>query len=159
VRALVHVLLEEELDVWMVVFLMDEADVERILADEHTSIGTDGAPPGTGGKPHPRTFGAFPRVLGRYVRERGLLTLEEAVRRMTSLAADTFGIADRGRLVAGAVADLVVFDPMTVAGDANYEDPVHAPRGVRTVLQGGTPAVVDGRFVGGRHGERLRPSL
>ncbi len=157
VRALVHVLLEEELEAWMVVFLMDEGDVERILADPHTSIGTDGAPPGTGGKPHPRTFGTFPRMLGRYVRERGLLTLEEAIRRMTSLAADTFGIADRGRVVAGAVADLVVFDPLTVADDPDYRDPVRAPRGVRMVLQGGALAVAGGAFVGGRHGRRLRP--
>jgi N-acyl-D-aspartate/D-glutamate deacylase len=159
VRALVHVLLEEELEVWMVAFLMDEGDVERILADPHTSIGTDGAPPRTGGRPHPRTFGTFPRILGRYVRERGLLSLPEAIRRMTSLAADTFGIADRGRVVAGGVADLVVFDPRTVAGDADYLDPVRPPRGVRAVLQGGEMVVADGRFVGGRHGRRLRPVL
>lgn len=159
VRALVHVLLEEELDAWMIVFMMDEGDVERILADPHTSIGTDGAAPGTGGKPHPRTFGTFPRVLGRYVRGRGVLTLEEAVRRMTSLAADTFGIADRGRVVAGMVADLVVFDPRTVADDHDYRDPVRAPHGVRMVLQGGAVVVADGRFAGGRYGRRLRPTL
>jgi N-acyl-D-aspartate/D-glutamate deacylase len=96
-------------------------------------------------------------MLGRYVRERGLLSLAEAIRRMTSLAADTFGIADRGRVVAGAVADLVVFDPLTVGDDADYLDPVRRPHGVRAVLQGGALVVTDGRFVGGRHGRRLRP--
>ena len=158
VRALVHVLLEEKLNAWMVVFMMDENDVERILSDSFTSIGTDGSPAGTGGKPHPRTFGTFPRVLGRYVRERRVLTLEEAVRRMTSLAADTFGIADRGTIVAGAVADIVVFDAQTVADDCDYLDSIRSPRGIRMVLQGGSIVVDDARFIGGRHGKRLRPA-
>ena len=157
VSALVHILVEQELNAWMVVFMMDENDVERILSDPFTSIGTDGAPAGTGGNPHPRTFGTFPRILGRYVRERGVLPLEEAIRRMTSLAADTFGIGGRGRIVAGAVADIVVFDASIVADDCNYLDSVRAPLGIRTVLQGGNVVVADGRFTGGRHGSRLRP--
>ena len=157
VRALVHILIEEELNVWMVVFMMHEDDVERILADPSTSIGTDGAPPGSGGQPHPRTFGTFPRILGRYVRERRVLTLEEAVRRMTSLAADTFGIPMRGRIVAGTVADIVVFDPDTVADDCDYRDSVRKPHGIRLVLQAGTVVVDEGRFIGGRYGTRLRP--
>lgn len=159
VRALIYILLEEQLNAWMVAFLMDENDVERILADPSTSIGTDGAPPGTGGQPHPRTFGTFPRILGRYVRERRVLSLEEAVRRMTSLAADTFGIPMRGRIVSGAVADIVVFDPRTVADRCDYLDSVRTPEGIRMVLQGGTVVVEDGRFIGGRHGSRLRPVL
>jgi len=157
VHALVHVLLEEELNAWMVAFMMDEEDVERILADPVTSIGTDGAPPGTGGQPHPRTFGTFPRILGRYVRDRTVLTLEQAIRRMTSLAADTFGIPSRGRVVAGAVADIVVFDRGTVSDHCDYIDSVRPPDGIRTVLQGGTVVVADGKFIGGRHGTRLRP--
>lgn len=157
VRALVHVLLEEDLNAWMVAFMMDEGDIERILVDPFTSIGTDGAPAGSGGKPHPRTFGTFPRILSRYVRERRVLTLAEAIRRMTSLAADTFGIAGRGRIVAGAAADVVVFDPQTVADDCNYLDSVRMPRGMRLVLQAGTVVVRDGRCIGGRHGARLRP--
>jgi len=115
VEALVRVLLEEELAASMVAFMMDEPDIERILADPHTSIGTDGLPPGLGGKPHPRTFGTFPRVLGEYVRASGVLALSEAIRRMTSLAADTFGLAGRGRIAAGCAADLVLFDAQTVA--------------------------------------------
>lgn len=157
VRTLIHVLLEEELNAWMVVFMMDEPDIERILSDSFTSIGTDGSPAGTKGNPHPRTFGTFPRILGRYVRERRVLTLAEAIRRMTSLAADTFGIGGRGRLVAGAAADIVVFDARIVADDCDYRDPVRSPRGIRTVLQGGTVVVEDGRYIGGRYGKRLRP--
>ncbi len=157
VRALIYVLLEEELNAWMVVFLMDEPDIERILSDSFTSIGTDGSPAGTTGKPHPRTFGTFPRILGHYVRERRVLTLAEAIRRMTSLAADTFGISGRGRVVAGAAADIVVLDPLTVGDDCDYRDPVRSPRGIRTVLQGGAVVVEDGRYIGGRYGKRLLP--
>jgi N-acyl-D-amino-acid deacylase len=159
VHALVHVLLEEDLQAGMVVFMMDESDVERILKDPYTSIGTDGSPPGSGGNPHPRTFGTFPRLLGRYVRERNILSLEEAIRRMTSLAAETFGIPERGRIAAGAVADLVVFDAATVTDDLDYRDSVRAPHGIRTVVQAGSIVVADGRFVGGRYGARLRPVL
>ena len=157
VRALIHVLLEQELNAWMVVFMMDEPDIERILSDSFTSIGTDGSPAGTGGKPHPRTFGTFPRILGQYVRERRVLTLAEAIRRMTSLAADTFGIAGRGRIVPGAAADIVVFDALAVSDDCDYLDPIRSPRGIRTVLQSGTVVVRDGRYIGGRYGKRLRP--
>ena len=89
-----------------------------------TAIGSDGLPPGTGGRPHPRTFATFPRVLGRYVRESGLLTLEEAIRRATSLPARIFGLRDRGRIERGAAADLVTFDPSTIADHATYDDPV-----------------------------------
>lgn len=157
VGALVHVLLEEELAASMVLFLMDEPDIERILADPHTSIGTDGLPPGLGGKPHPRTFGTFPRVLGEYVRTRGVLSAAEAIRRMTSLAADTFGIAGRGRIAAGCAADLVLFDQHKVADQLDYRDPVRAPLGIRMVLQAGRIVCEDGRYLGGRAGTRLTP--
>lgn len=158
VDALVRVLLEEELVASMVVFMMDEPDIERILADPHTSIGTDGVPPGIGGKPHPRTFGTFPRVLGEYVRARGVLALPEAIRRMTSLAADTFGIPGRGRIAAGYAADLVLFDAGTIADDLDYRDPVRMPKGIHLVLQAGRVVCEGGRYLGGRAGTRLTPS-
>jgi N-acyl-D-amino-acid deacylase len=158
VEALVRVLLEEELAASMVVFMMDEPDIERILADPHTSIGTDGVPPGLGGKPHPRTFGTFPRVLGEYVRARGVLALPEAIRRMTSLAADTFGLEGRGRIAEGFAADLVLFDAGTVADDLDYRDPVRMPKGIRMVLQAGRVVCEDGRYLGGRAGTRLTPA-
>ena len=100
-------------------FIMDEADVRRILAWPGVMIGSDSIP--ADAHPHPRVWGAFPRVLGRYSRELGLLSLEEAVRRMTSLPAERFGLVDRGMLQTGAYADVVVFDPMTVADRATYE--------------------------------------
>ncbi len=157
VGAVVHVLLEEGGNAAMILFLMDEDDIERILADPHTSIGTDGAPPGLGGKPHPRTFGTFPRILGEYVRERGVLPLAGAIRRMTSLAADTFGLVGRGRIAEGCAADLVVFDPRTIGDDLDYQDPVRPPHGIRFVVQSGTIVCEDGGYRGGRFGSRLTP--
>jgi dihydroorotase/N-acyl-D-amino-acid deacylase len=111
-----------------------------------------------GGKPHPRTFGTFPRVLGEYVRERGLLSLPEAIRRMTSLAAETFAIGDRGRIAEGFAADLVLFDAANVADDLDYRDPVRPPKGIRFVMQAGRIVCENGRYVGGRHGVRLTPA-
>jgi len=158
VDALVRVLLEEDAAVSMTLFLMDEADIERILADPHTAIGTDGLPPGLGGKPHPRTFGTFPRVLGEYVRERGVLPLAEAIRRMTSLAADTFGLAGRGRIAAGCAADVVAFDPQTVADQLDYRDPDRPPKGIGFVMQSGGIVCENGRYLGPRRGVRLTPA-
>ncbi|HZO93212.1 MAG TPA: D-aminoacylase [Candidatus Baltobacteraceae bacterium] len=157
VDALIHVLLEESGSASMILFLMDEDDIERVLADPHTSIGTDGVPPGLGGKPHPRTFGTFPRVLGEYVRERNVLQPAEAIRRMTSLAADTFGLAGRGRIAEACAADLVVFDPRTISDDLDYHDPVRPPRGIRFVIQSGAIVCDGGRYLGGRYGARLTP--
>jgi N-acyl-D-amino-acid deacylase len=156
--ALVHVLVEERLRVSMVRFAMTEADVETVLAHPQTMIGSDGLPPGVGGRPHPRLFGTFPRVLGRYVRERGVLSLPEAIARMTSLPADGFGLAGRGRIAPGQVADLVLLDAGTVAEGGDYRDPVHPPVGIGTVIQGGHLVVGDGRWLGVRRGRRLMPA-
>ena len=100
-------------------FMMDEADVQRIMAYPHSMIGSDGLAHDE--HPHPRLWGTFPRVLGRYVRELGLLTLEDAVHRMTGLAATQFRLVDRGVLRPGAFADIVVFDAATVADRATFE--------------------------------------
>ncbi len=120
-------------------FIIDEADVETNLAHADMMVGSDGIPD-LRGKPHPRLFGTFPRVLGRYVRERGVLPLPEAVRRMTSLAADTFGILERGRIREGQRADLVLFDPGTVLDGATYDEPKTEPHGIRAVLVNGAVA-------------------
>lgn len=154
--ALVKVLREEQLKATMVVHFMHEDDVRTALAHPLTAIGSDGLPPGTGGKPHPRTYGTFPRVLGHYAREEGLMTIEEAVRRMTQLPAEIFGIADRGVIRKGAVADLVTFDPKSVIDTATYQDPVNRPRGIDSVFQEGTPVVRRGKWQGTRRGRRLR---
>lgn len=137
--------------------VMDEGDVERILRHPFTAIGSDGrlVRPGDG-HPHPRWYGTFPRVLGRYVRERGVLPLEEAVRKMTSLPADRLGLSDRGRIRSGAVADLVVFDPAVVADRATFEAPHQYPVGIPYVLVNGVAVVDDGAMTAARPGQVLR---
>lgn len=123
---------------------MDEADVERVMRHPLAMFETDGDLITLGkGYPHPRSLGSFPRVLGRYVRERRVLTLEQAVHKMTAQAADWWGQTDRGRLAVGARADVVIFDPDRVADRASYTDPHHFPDGIRDVLVNGAP-VIDG---------------
>lgn len=155
--ALVEVLRSERLRVSMVAFTMNEDDLVEGLADPYTAIGSDGLPPGVGGKPHPRLFGTFPRVLGRYCREQGVLDLPTAVHRMTGLPASIFALRDRGVVRPGAVADLVVFDADRVADVCDYRDPVHPPTGIVRVVQAGRTVVTGGRWLGVRRGRRLRP--
>lgn len=152
---LVKVLREEQLKATMIVHFMHEDDVQTALAHPLTAIGSDGLPPGTGGKPHPRTYGTFPRILGHYSRNENLMTLEEGVRRMTQLPAEIFGIADRGVIRRGAVADFVTFDPTTIIDTATYQDPISQPRGIDSVFQEGIPVVRHGKWQGTRRGRRL----
>ncbi|WP_066949329.1 N-acyl-D-amino-acid deacylase family protein [Microtetraspora fusca] len=154
---LVHLLLTEHLRISMVIHSMCESDLRTALVHPQTMIGSDGLPPGARGLPHPRQFGTFPRVLSRYVRETGLLTLEDAVRRMTSLPAAAFGLVDRGSVRPGMVADLVAFDPATVQDTATYTDPIRSPEGIAWVMLAGRVVARDGRYLGGRHGMRLVP--
>jgi N-acyl-D-amino-acid deacylase len=116
-------------------------------------IGSDGLP--TGGKPHPRLYGTFPRVLGRYVRDEGLLSIEEAVRRMTSLPAKKFRLAERGVLREGAWADVAVFDPDVVADQATYAEPRRYPSGMPYVLVNGTVEIDGGVPAGAGAGQVL----
>jgi N-acyl-D-aspartate/D-glutamate deacylase len=109
-----------------------------------------------GGKPHPRTYGTFPRVLAKYVREERLLSLEEAVKKMTSLPAGRVGISDRGALREGLFADIVVFDPATIRDKATFDDPHQYPEGIEYVIVNGVPAVENGRLTGARAGRVLR---
>lgn len=136
-------------------FIIDENDVETNLAHHDMMVGSDGIPD-LRGRPHPRLFGTFPRVLGHYVRERGILSLEEAVRRMTSLAAATFGLDNRGRIEPGCWADLVLFDPATVKDGATYDEPKTPPVGIRLVLVNGQVACDDGVPTGAGSGKMLR---
>jgi N-acyl-D-aspartate/D-glutamate deacylase len=136
---------------------MDEADVIRILKHPISMIETDGDPVSYGdGFPHPRSYGAFPRVLARYVRELGVLTLEEAIRKMTSLAADQYNQTERGRIVAGAFADLVVFDADTVNDEATYTDPHRYPSGIQHVMVNGQFVIRSGALTGERPGMWIR---
>jgi len=109
-----------------------------------------------GGNPHPRVYGAFPRVLGKYVREENLLTLEEAVRKMTSLPARSMGLDSKGVVRPGMDADLVVFDPELVASPATYEDPTQHPQGIFHVLVNGEFVVRDATTTGRTPGRALR---
>jgi N-acyl-D-amino-acid deacylase len=129
---------------------MREDDVQRVLSYPHTMIGSDGLPHDQ--HPHPRLWGAFPRVLGHYVREQKLFTLAEGIRRMTTLSADQFGLKQRGRLAVGCAADLVVFDPETIADAASFAQPKQAARGIRWVFVNGKAALAEGQPSGRRAG-------
>jgi N-acyl-D-amino-acid deacylase len=137
-----------------VYFSMDEADVRRILAFEHTMIGSDGLPHDS--HPHPRLWGSFPRVLGHYARDEGLFTMQEAVRRMTSLPAAKFGLANRGCLRAGAYADITVFDPGTIIDRASFAEPKTPAAGIDLVVVNGHVVWQDGAPTGARPGRALR---
>jgi len=140
--AIPKLLNDEDQAVVAVMFIMDEADVRRVLQHPQCMIGSDGIPSPTG-KPHPRLYGTFPRVLQRYVREEGILSLEEAVRKMTSLPAQTFKLEGRGVLKEGAWADIVVFDPETITETSTYEDPRQYPTGISHVIVNGEIVVED----------------
>ena len=116
-------------------FQMSEEDVERVIAHPLTMIGSDGLPHDR--HPHPRLWGAFPRVFARYWRERRLFTLEQAVHKMSGMTARNFRIADRGLLKVGAMADVVVFDPLRITDTATYDHPVSASLGITTVFVNG----------------------
>jgi N-acyl-D-aspartate/D-glutamate deacylase len=125
------------------------------------SIGSDGSAfaiegPLRRGNPHPRNFGTFPRVLGVYVRERHLLSLEDAVRKMTSLNAAKLGLTDRGLLRPGMYADITLFDAQTVVDRATYEDPFQYNAGIAYVLVNGQVVLDQGEHTGARPGRVLR---
>ena len=136
-----------------VYFMMDEEDVQRIMAYPHSMIGSDGLPHDE--HPHPRLWGTFPRVLGRYVRELGLLTLEGAVHKMTGLTAVQFGLADRGELKPGFFADIMIFDPQNVADRATFEAPKEPSAGIELVMVAGDVVYRDGRPTAARPGRML----
>jgi N-acyl-D-amino-acid deacylase len=159
--ALYKLLLEEEGAAGMVIFAMQEEDVRRIMKHPLHMVGTDASSvastgPFAMGKPHPRHFGTYPRILGRYVREHGVLRLEEAVRKMTSFPAQRFGILDRGLLRPGMWADITIFDPETVIDHATYQDPHQLPDGIPYVIVNGVVAVDKGRCTGALAGRVLR---
>lgn len=132
-------------------FMMDEGDVQRILAFDETMIGSDGIP--LGERPHPRLWGTFPRVLGHYSRDLGLFPLETAVWKMTGLTARHFGLTGRGTLAPGQCADVVVFDPATVSDTATFDQPVQAASGIHTVIVNGAITWRGGRATGARAGQ------
>ncbi len=154
-------LIEEDGQVGMVKFGMSEDNLRRVLTHPLVVIGSDGnavAPYGqlSKSKTHPRFYGTFPRVLGRYVREEKLMSLSEAVRKMTSLTADKFGLTGRGRINEGCYADIVVFDPVTVIDRATYQDPHLYPDGIEYVIINGRTVIKNGEHTGELPGRILR---
>ena len=140
---------------------MSEADVRAIAADPSALVGSDGpcvAPYGiTGqGKPHPRLYGTFPRLIGHYARDLGLLTLPQAIAKMTGGAAAALGLADRGLLAEGQAADVVVFDPATIIDRSTYDDPHQYPAGIGTVIVNGMVVIDGGEHTGALPGRLLR---
>jgi N-acyl-D-aspartate/D-glutamate deacylase len=144
-----------------VYFSMREEDMRYALALPWTTIGSDGsavAPDGILARshPHPRWYGTFPRVLGRYVREHKTLTLPEALRKMTSLPASRLGLTDRGTIAVGKKADLVVFDASTIIDRADFARPHQLAEGVRHLVVNGRIVLLDGTHTGEKPGRVLR---
>jgi len=142
-------------------FIIDEDDLRLAMRQPWVSIGSDGSALATSGPlrngvPHPRNFGTFPRVLGRYVRDEHVLSLEEAVHKMSGLTAAQMHIGDRGLIREGLAADLVLFDPDTVADKATFEDPFQYPVGITTVIVNGRVVLDNGRHTGQRPGVVIR---
>lgn len=155
-------LIDDRLDVQIVLECMDEADIETILAVPWIAVCTDAQGRRLGhtildaGRPHPRTYGSTARVLGRYVRERGTVTLETAIAKLTSVPAERLGLSDRGVLREGSAADLVVFNPAVVADTATYLEPARHPTGIEHVIVNGRVAIRAGVETGERAGRLLR---
>src|SRR5947208_738813 len=135
-------------------WMMDEADVRRVLAFEHTMIGSDGLPHDV--HPHPRLWGTFPRVLGHYCREVGLFSLEEAVSKMTGLSAARFGLTGRGVIRAGAYADRCVLDANSIIDRASFAEPTLPAAGIEHAFVNGRPVWSEGKPTGERPGRALR---
>ncbi len=141
----------------VVYHVLDEADVQRIMRHPTTMIASDGRLNRLGdGHPHPRAYGTFPRVLGRYARDLGVLSLEQAVHKMTLMPAQRLRLADRGRVAEGAAADLVVFDAATVADRGTFEAPHQWPQGIRWVVVNGVVTLGPDGLTGERAGRALR---
>lgn len=144
-----------------VYFIMSEDDVKLAMKQPWVAVGSDGSAlsiegPLRSGVPHPRNFGTFPRVLGKYVRDEKVIPLEEAIRKMTSLPAATLNLPDRGTIAAGKWADLVLFDPATVEDKATFENPFQYPVGIDTVIVNGKVVLDEGTHTGTRSGQILR---
>lgn len=158
---LFRVLIEERLRVGAIFFSMNEDNLKRFLSLPYTMIGSDSSARCTGGqthkgKPHPRGFGSFPRFLGRYVRDEGLMTMSEAIHKITMLPAKTFGIIYRGLIREDAFADIVIFDPDKVIDRATFDEPFLKPEGIHYVIVNGLLAVMEGEITGRKSGRILK---
>ena len=151
-------LLEVKGDAAMVVFTMDEEDVKTVISHPLSSIISDSwaTTPTAGGKPHPRAYGTFPRVIRKYVREEKLLSLEEAIRKMTSLPAGKIRLQDRGLIKEGFWADIVIFNPDKIRDKATYRNPHQYPEGIKYVIVNGQIVVESGKLTGRKPGKVIK---
>ena len=160
VEALFDLILADRARTSAIYFSMSEADIEYAMRQPWVSVGIDAgarrADSTVVEHPHPRAYGSFPRILCRYVRERHVITLEDAVRKFTALPAARVGLADRGVIKAGMYADLTIFDPATVCDRATFVQPVQTSVGIQHVIVNGVPVVRDARITGQRSGRALR---
>jgi len=148
-------ILGEEPGATVVLHTMNEDDVRAVMRHPSTMIGSDGLPT-LEGKPHPRLYGTFARVLGHYARDLGVLSLPDAVYRMTGFSAAKFGLRERGVIAPGNFADLVVFDPARIIDRGTFEAPNQAPDGIHAVLVNGQAVALDGKPTDARPGRTLR---
>lgn len=159
VDALCDLLISENTSPMAIYFVMSEANVEMAMKEPWLGFGSDGVAVNPGmafmGQPHPRFYGTFPRVLAVYVRERHVLTLPDAIRKMTSLAAQIAGLSDRGLLRPGMAADIAIFDPKTVRDKATFEDPAEYPVGIPYVIVNGVVVIDKGEHTGAKPGRVL----
>lgn len=140
----------------MIYHVMHEDDVNRIMQHPKTMIASDGklSQPGEN-HPHPRSYGTFPRVLGTYVREKNVISLSEAIKKMTSMPADLLGLKDRGKIMEGCIADLVIFDPEKITDKASFEEPHQYPQGIETVIINGKVSLENNKLTGATPGKLI----
>ncbi len=160
-ETIIDLVVEDDSRVGAIYFVMSDENVRRQIALPWMSFASDSASLAPEGaflrsNPHPRAYGTFARLLGRYVRDEGLIPLEEAVRRLTSLPASNLRLRGRGRLAPGYAADVVVFDPATIQDHATYAEPHRYATGVHHVLVNGVPVIRDGEHTGATPGQVVR---
>ncbi len=160
-ETIMDLVIEDGSRVWVIYFLMSENNVRRQIALPWMAFNSDAeamAPEGVflQANPHPRAYGTFARLLGKYVRDERVIPLEEAIRRLTSFPAENLKLRDRGRLVAGYMADVVLFDPKTIADNATYNEPQRLAQGVAHVFVNGVQVVAGGAMTGAKPGRFIR---
>jgi len=141
-ETLFQLVLEEKGQATLIMFTMDERDVDKVVQAPFSMIGSDGIPI-LSGRPHPRLYGTFPRFIERYVRTLKSLSLEQAIYKTTAYPCERFGFMDRGIIADSKIADLVIFDPATISDKATYDNPQVYPDGIKAVLVGGQTVVLD----------------
>jgi N-acyl-D-amino-acid deacylase len=152
--AVFDLMIEEDADVLMVIFMMNEDDVSYILKHPAVMVASDAIP--SSGKPHPRYYGTFPRVLSKYVRQDKVLSIAEGIRKITSMPAQKLGLRDRGLLREKMSADITIFNPDTIEDKATFMDPQQYAAGIEYVIVNGTVAVRNGKYSGVLAGKVLR---